>query len=188
MSANKSEMRSRLLNMRENLDPKAAQQLSETIFSNLTSLEQFTRAKVIHTYVSSKKNEVDTKRLIEDAWQSGKRVVVPIMNLDHQTLEHSEILSLDELKPGAFDILEPTTRRSIDLTLVEIVVVPVLGVDRRGNRIGFGEGYYDRFLKFMKKPKVALAYEFQVVEKMPSSEVDVPVDYVVTEKKVIVCS
>ncbi len=188
MFARKDAIRSELLKMRENLDPNMAEQLSQAIFSNIKNLEPFQRAKVIHTYVSSKKNEVDTRQLISDALKSGKRIVVPITNVDHQSLDHSEILTLDELKPGTFGILEPTMRRSIDLSLVEIVLVPVVGVDRRGNRIGFGKGYYDRFLKLIRKPKLGLAYTFQVVEEVPPDQDGERVDFVVTEREVIRCA
>ncbi|MFQ5799027.1 MAG: 5-formyltetrahydrofolate cyclo-ligase [Bacteroidota bacterium] len=188
MFARKDAFRSELLKMRENLDPTVAEQLSQAIFSNIKNLEAFRGATVIHTYVSSKKNEVDTRQLVTDALKSGKRIVVPIVNLDHQSLDHSEILTLDELKPGTFGMLEPTMRRSIDLSLVEIVLVPVVGVDRRGNRIGLGKGYYDRFLRLIRKPKLALAYTFQVVDAIPPDQDGERVDFVVTEGEVIRCT
>ena len=173
--------------MRENLDAAVAEQMSGAILSNLRILEPFERATGIHTYVSSKKNEVNTRRLIADALKAGKRIVVPVTNREHHRLDHSEILSLDELAPGTFGIMEPATRRAIGLDIVDVIIVPVVGVDRRGNRIGFGKGYYDRFLKLVDKPKVALAYAFQVVEEVPSDPEDVSVDFVVTEKGVLEC-
>lgn len=188
MATSKRDIRAALLRAREHVDPKVAQELGEVIARNVKSLQQFQHAKVIHTYVSSKKNEVDTRTLIEDALKSGKRVVVPVTNVDLERLDHSEIFSLDELRPGTFGILEPTMIRPINLALVDLVLVPVVGVDRKGNRIGFGKGYYDRFLKIIRKPRIALAYAFQVLEEVPKGQDDVAVDFVVTEKEIIQCT
>ncbi len=188
LPSEKTNIRSKLLETRENLEAAVADQMSGAILSNLRNLEPFVRAAVIHTYVSSKINEVDTKRLIADALIAGKRIVVPITNREHHRLDHSEILSLDELAPGTFGILEPAIRRAIGLDIVDVVIVPIVGVDRRGNRIGYGKGYYDRFLKLVDKPKVALAYAFQVIEQVPSDPEDVSVDFVVTEMEVIECA
>jgi len=188
MPDDKKAVRKRTLRAREELGTEVAQELSGRILRHLKELELFRNAKVIHTYVSTKPNEVDTRRLIQEVLRSGRRVAVPITNRLRKALDHSEILGLEDLKPGTFGILEPATPRPVDEALLDLVIVPVVAVDRHGNRVGFGGGYYDRFLKGVHCPKVALAYSFQVLEEIPSAPGDERVDFIVTEDGVVKCS
>lgn len=187
MPDDKKAIRKRTLQAREELATEVAQELSGRILRHLKELELFRTAKVIHTYVSTKLNEVDTRRLIQEVLRSGRRVAVPITNRQRKALDHSEILSLDDLKPSTFGILEPATPRPVGEALLDLVIVPVVAVDRHGNRVGFGKGYYDRFLKSVRCPKVALAYSFQVLDEIPEAPGDERLDFIVTENGVVQC-
>ncbi len=184
---NKDELRSELLNARNTMKAEDARRKSMQILNLLSSLPEFVEARFIHTYVSSKKNEVDTRSVIEVAFEKGKRVAVPIAEKKRPLLRHSEILSMNDLAAGAFGILEPTKITPINLNEIEAVLIPVIGVDHSGTRLGFGGGYYDSFLRHVSCTKIALAYDFQVVPELPREQHDEPVTIIITESEIIHC-
>ncbi len=186
MSSTKESIRKKILSLRSNLPQDEARRRSALIFQNLKKLSIFNNANVIHTYVSSKKNEVDTIELIKYLFSIGKRVIVPVVDKENKTLIHSELRNLSELKKSTFELLEPDIIRKVNLNEIDVVIVPAVAVDRKGNRIGFGGGYYDKFLKQVSCPKIALVYDFQVVERIEPEPSDVPVDFIVTENDIIV--
>lgn len=151
------------------------------------TLPDFFRHDVVHTYVSSKENEADTHELIRVLLKQKKRVIVPIADPATKTMLHSELRSLSELKPGAYGILEPTMQRLVPASLPGVIVVPAVAVDRSGNRLGYGAGFYDRFLQERNCPTVTIVYDFQVVERVPTEKTDIPVSYIVTEQEIIRC-
>lgn len=183
----KEEVRKKILSIRDSLDPAEAKQKSCLIFSNLKKLRIFNDARVIHTYVSSKKNEVDTIEIIDYLLSQGKRVIVPIIDKERKILQHSELNSLLELERSTFGILEPRQIRNVNIKEIEIVLVPAVAVDKTGNRVGLGGGYYDRFLRQINCPKIALVYDFQVVDEIEVLPNDSPVDFIVTETKILEC-
>ena len=131
-------------------------------------------------------NEIDTHGMIEDALKN-KIVVVP--KVLHHEIEPSVIISFDNLIPsGKFGILEPIEAMKIPWKKIDLVLVPGIVFDKNGHRIGYGLGFYDKFLKKVPKAiKIGLAFDFQIVDKVPREEHDVPVDLVVTDKEVIYC-
>jgi 5-formyltetrahydrofolate cyclo-ligase len=163
------------------------QKRSKLIVEELLTLPEFFRADVIHTYISSKNNEVDTHDLIRLLLKQKKRVVVPISDKATKTMKHSELFSLSELVGGAYGILEPRMYRPVPAADLQVVIVPALAVDRKGHRLGFGAGFYDRFLHDINLPSIALAYDFQVMDAVPQESTDVPVSYVVTDSGIIRC-
>lgn len=183
----KEEVRRKILSIRDSLDPAEAKQKSRLIFLNLKKLRIFNDARVIHTYVSSKKNEVDTIEIIDYLLSQGKRVIVPVIDKERKILQHSELNSLLELERSTFRILEPRQIRNVNIKEIEIVLVPAVAVDKTGNRVGLGGGYYDRFLRQINCPKIALVYDFQVVDEIEVLPNDSPVDFIVTETKILEC-
>jgi len=165
-------------------------QKSEKILANLIPLEEYKNAKVIMLY-SGKETEVQTENLIRTALKD-KRVILPITNVKKRILEISEIKNYDlELKPAVFNILEPKKEyyRRVDIDIIDLIVVPGVCFDYRGNRLGYGFGYYDKMLTIVNRsiPFIGLAFEFQLVEALPNSHYDIPVHIIVTEEKVIKC-
>lgn len=181
----KAEIRRRILARRKTLSPEDMERRGTAIQSRLVELEEYRRARTIHCYVSVK-GEADTHRLIDRARQFRKRIVVPIVGPERRTLRHSEISSLDQLTDGPFGLLEPRREhvRPVDLSEIDLVIVPGVAFDSQGNRIGFGGGFYDNFLKEVRVPKIGLAYEFQIVDRIPVATHDRKVDKVVTEYRV----
>jgi 5-formyltetrahydrofolate cyclo-ligase len=173
--------------LRERLSKKEVRERSARIIEHLFLLPEFFRADVVHTYISSKNNEADTHELIRLLLKQKKRVVVPMVDQKTQLMKHTELFSLSELVVGSYGILEPKMYRPVAATELQTIVVPALAVDRTGNRLGFGAGFYDRFLHLIKVPTIVLAYDFQVVKDVPSEETDIQVSFIVTENEIIKC-
>lgn len=179
----KAQIRKRMIRLREALPAEEVQEKSKAILRRLQRDPIYRQAQCIHCYVSFR-NEVDTHALIEDALGRGIQVVVPVNKLEQKQLHHYRIEGLHELEVGPFGILvpKPAFRRPIPIEDVDLVVVPGLAFDLCGHRIGFGGGFYDRFLASIACPAIALAYEVQVMERVPSGPHDQRVDRIITEK------
>ncbi len=166
-------------------DARAA--LSRTIGDRLLEHEAWRGARVIHLYIGAIEGEVETRGIALDALQGGRRLVCPRL-ADPKTLEHREIRSLDDLRESARGLWEPDPACPlVDPAAIDLVLVPGVAFDRMGNRLGFGAGHYDRFLSGLRAPKVALAFSLQLVDAVPHSARDVPVDWIVTESETIAC-
>jgi 5-formyltetrahydrofolate cyclo-ligase len=104
-------------------------------------------------------------------------------------MEFHSITNLKKLIPGPFDILEPPDGKTIAPKHIDLILVPGLAFDNRGNRLGYGHGYYDRYLKLID-PKcfiLGVAYSFQIIDKTPKTNHDIPVHAVLTEKYILLC-
>ena len=149
----------------------------------------FRRAQAVCLYVGVR-SEVATLALLEEAWGVGKRLVVPVVT--GETLSLIRIASAAELAPAAFGLLEPTgpIRRRADRRVqpaeIDLVIVPGVVFDRRGGRIGYGKGYYDRLLARTRAGAVTLglAFESQVVHEVPMGPKDVHLQYLATEREI----
>ena len=155
------------------------------IQKKLFGLEAFRNSSCVCFYVSLP-TEVDTVSMIDQALETGKRVVVPLSDLENKELKLFQITNpRTDLKKGAYGIFEPDPRSAtpVDPGEVDCVVVPGIVFDEKKNRIGRGHGFYDRFLnKFGPKVfKVGLAFSFQVIPQVPQESHDEPLDLVLTE-------
>lgn len=165
--------------------------LSRKIFKTLIDTEYYTNANTIMCYISFG-SEINTHEFIKNCIKDGKRIVVPVTFHEPREIKPSQILSFDELEPGYFNILTPKKEfiRYIDPKEIDLIIVPGAVFDRNGYRIGFGGGYYDRFLGTKidnKANKVSLAFDLQIIDQVPREEHDVPVDIIITEKEIIKC-
>jgi 5-formyltetrahydrofolate cyclo-ligase len=133
-------------------------------------------------------NEVETADIRDHALATGKRVFYPRCTAEN-VLELIEIGSVTELASGRFGILEPTGQRRLSKDQEELVVfVPGVAFDLQGNRLGRGKGWYDRLIeKLSRATFVALAYDFQIVDEVPSEEWDQKVHYLITERRIVDC-
>ncbi len=182
----KNTLRARLKEQRESLSPSQVEQKSATVLDRLKNLPEFSRAHSIHTYASWR-NEVRTLGLITDLLAADLEVVVPRVNLDRRVLEHHRLADVADLRPGAFGIPEPQTEAIENdiLSCLDLVLVPGVGFDLSGHRLGYGGGYYDGFLRQTPAFRVALAYDFQVIERLPRRPEDEVMDVIVTEARVL---
>jgi 5-formyltetrahydrofolate cyclo-ligase len=181
LQARKRELRAAALARRRVLSEDEVVALGTAIQERLLGLEQFRTARLVHCYVGVKFNEVRTEQILRETLRSGRRLAVPRVEGDQ--LAHHQIASLDELRTVAFGLLEPDpSAPKVDPKEIDLVVVPGLAFDLAGNRLGFGKGYYDRFLSGVAATKAALLYDCQIVESVPAGPRDVPVDLLVTEQ------
>lgn len=139
---------------------------------------------------ASKPSEVDTEGLIRGLNRRGVRVVVPIIEQETCSLRLSYLPDPSVLVPSTFNVPEPLGHelpaRPED---VQVVVTPMLAFDTDGNRLGYGSGYYDRFLSRYPHPvKIGIAFSCQQAERVPATGNDVKMDFIVTERGVIQCN
>ena len=181
----KTELRKKYLEARRALSPQDAADRSAAVIERLESLAAFKRARAVLSYVSSKDNEVDTHSLIGRMLNKGRTVLVPIAQPD-RAMEWSKLETLDELAPGRFGILEPRmeSRRLMAPPPDSIVIVPGVAFTTDGHRIGYGGGYFDRFLASYKGTSIGVAFDLQIMEPIEMLTHDIPVDLVVTESHV----
>ena len=160
-------------------------QKSRVIGQKLFKTPVFQRSGTVCFYVSMSM-EVNTRPMIEESLKAGKKVLVPLVDLENKELKLKEIRDLKkDLAPGVLGILEPVAgTRDADVQEVQCVVVPGLGFDAQGNRLGRGGGFYDRFLARLpaKVPTIGLAFSFQVFPQIPLDGHDHAVEVVLTEK------
>ncbi|MCX8194766.1 MAG: phosphoribosylglycinamide formyltransferase [Candidatus Micrarchaeota archaeon] len=159
------------------------------IMERFVQLPEFEKASCMLLY-ASKGSEVHSDFIIRSALSLGKCVVLPRTIKEEKRLELYRIESIEELSPGAFGILEPPPlpERKVSPDEVDLAVVPGVCFDRRGHRLGYGMGYYDSLLGKLRCKKIGLAYDMQLVEKIPEEPHDIAVDMIVTEREVIHCS
>jgi 5-formyltetrahydrofolate cyclo-ligase len=155
------------------------------IKNKLLSQENFLKATCVAFYVSMP-TEVDTRGMIDEALKLGKRVLVPLSNLENKELSLYEIFDRrKDLKKGAFGIMEPSPEKArlARLDEADCVIVPGVVFDKQNHRIGHGGGFYDRFLSRLSSqvPKIGLAFSFQVVQEIPAEAHDIKLDMVLTD-------
>ncbi|WP_457639450.1 5-formyltetrahydrofolate cyclo-ligase [Persephonella sp.] len=176
----KETIRKKLLSERANY--KRAVEDSKKIAENFIKLPHLKQAKNILLYYPHK-NEVDTRFIIEKLLKSGKfNLFLPKVHKNH--LLPVKVSDLSGLKKGFAGIMEPEGE-PFPPERLDLVVVPAVAFDLKGHRLGYGKGYYDRFLKKTGSLNVGVAYDFQVVDSLPSQEHDVPVDLIVTPTRII---
>jgi 5-formyltetrahydrofolate cyclo-ligase len=185
----KVELRRELRNRLLALSPEQRKEKSRRACKNLIATQPFQDASVIMLFLSLP-HEVDTSEAILYAWQLGKVVAVPKISWQQRHMIPVRINSLETgISTGTWGLRDPVTGTPIPFGQIDLVVAPALGFDRQGNRLGRGGSFYDRF--FANKDVIAsrcgLAFTEQIMESIPITESDQPVDFVVTDEEVISC-
>ncbi|MCH1520856.1 MAG: 5-formyltetrahydrofolate cyclo-ligase [SAR324 cluster bacterium] len=185
---NKTEIRKTLLKQRRGLSASKKKQYELQMLNSLWTWDVFKEASIIHIFLS-KADEPETSQIIELAWKSGKQIGVPCVLPDTLELFHSQLNSFEDLRPSALGVLEPSPEKRISLTpeSFDLVIVPGVAFDRQGGRLGYGKGYYDRFLDQSLAFRLALAFDFQLLETVPTEAHDVPMDGILTENGIYFC-
>lgn len=182
MSINsKKEIRKKYKTMRDQMDQREVRTLSERICEHIINLDDFSKAEYIYAYYPLG-NEADIRAAVEEAWRLGKRVAFPKVFGDE--MRFFEIDDFSHLHPGTFGVMEPEENQPADWQQV-LILVPGVAFDMTGNRMGFGKGYYDRYLEQMPEAvTVGIAYGLQIAEYIPTEPTDVRLNYVVTEEDI----
>jgi 5-formyltetrahydrofolate cyclo-ligase len=181
----KKEIRKEQLRRLRDQGPSLREERSRKIQEKLLSSEEFRAAGTVMTYVSLP-TEVNTYYFIEKALERGKRVAVPYIEPNDQTIIASELAAIENLEKGPFGIYQPREglAGAIPLKEIDLIVVPLVAYDAKNMRLGRGKGYYDKLLanKDLSSAKtVGLAFHFQVVDSLPSNSHDRPVSRVITD-------
>ena len=138
----------------------------------------------------SNKREVDTIQLIQSLWQLEKKVAVPKCNPKTRSMTFYLIENFEQLEIGYMNIQEPNEQCTVAISPENIscMIVPGVVFDQDGYRIGYGGGYYDRYLSKFNGNTISIAFEMQIVEKVPTEAYDLPVDFIITEQRRIDCA
>ncbi len=179
----KKALRSKLIKLRKAQTTDEVSEKSNLITHQILNSNLLAEVKSVHLYYAINK-EVDTRELIETLWLKGINVILPRTILKTHDLVNYEITSFSQLEKTTFNMLEPKVNCPVFHGDPDIIFVPGVGFDKRLNRIGYGGGFYDKFLMRVNSNKVALAYELQILDSLPIEEHDVKMDMIVTEKKI----
>lgn len=162
------------------LGEAARREAGNRITQIILATPQWERAKTIFTFCSVG-TEPDTYALMEAAFTAGKRVCVPLCVASGQ-MTANEITSFDDLVPDKYHIPAPRVPKEVAPDEIDLVLVPGYGFDIKGYRIGYGGGYYDRFLGGLHAYQIGLCFEALRMGRIPTERHDRAVDAVVTEK------
>ena len=182
-------MREKYLEKRRSLDPEVKRSRDGKICADARSLASYRFAEYVLLYAPTD-DEIDIMPLALDALAKGKRVAFPRCFPESHTMEYRIVSSVGELKTGSFDLLEPPA----DAPLFDperdgakaVCFVPGLVYDQKGYRLGYGKGFYDRYLSSFKGNIVAVVYSDSILPEVPRGRFDVKIKILLTEKGVVV--
>lgn len=181
----KKSLRLELLQKRKGIDKELKAKWDIEISKGICNLDCFKNAKQVLVF-SSTEYEFDTRYIIERCREQRKRVFYPVCIDKNGNMKFLKVDSIGDLQLGKFGILEPkNTCKPFSPTQFDIIIVPNLSVDKSKNRIGYGKGYYDRFLKNFIGISICPCYETMLTDTIPIDELDEKVQIIVTNKEVI---
>ena len=184
VNENKKALRTCLKAKRAELGSDFRQKADKEILENLLSLSEIQNAKKVLCFVSTE-SEIDTKKLINLLIEMQKTIAVPKCIDKNGIMKFYEIASLDSLERNSFGILEPSEINCKELSdfSQSVCIVPALAFDKNGQRIGYGKGYYDRFLAHYNQTKIGICYDEFLLDSIICDKNDIAVDKVVTQSK-----
>ncbi|MED0937762.1 5-formyltetrahydrofolate cyclo-ligase [Bacillus mobilis] len=187
MREEKLRLRKQIIEHMNSLSEERYTTLSEQIAFSLYAQKEWAEAKIIGITLSME-NEVNTYPIIEKAWEEGKKVVVPKCNKETRTMSFRQISNFDQLETVYMNLREPipALTEEVGADDIDLQIVPGVAYTGRGERIGYGGGYYDRYLVHYKGKTLSLAYSFQMVEHIPVEPFDKNVEKIITEKGTMV--
>jgi 5-formyltetrahydrofolate cyclo-ligase len=177
----KARLRKQLLDARDAMSLDFIKITSKEIQENLRKIDFFRNAKTIGAYYSIG-SEVRTQDILQEILNAGKELALP--KVVKNDLVFKKISNFTELEPGNFSVMEPKNKCEIVKNL-DVMIVPAIALTKEGFRLGYGFGYYDRYLHGKKSTTIALSYAKQVIKSFPRDDHDIRMNFIVTEDKVI---
>lgn len=183
----KSRIRKNMISIRDRypIDQRAKYDIA--IYQNIINSDMYKNNNRFFIYISFR-SEVDTKILILKMLKDKKEVYVPKIDINSNYMEAVRISSLNDLKENQFGTLEPIEYSNIsNPNEIDVLIAPAIAFDIYGNRIGYGKGYYDTYIKRVTHNmlKVGLVYDFQIVDDVNANEYDENMDIIITEKRIL---
>ena len=187
MGESKERIRKLFIEKRKSLSQFEVEQKSKLIINNLRNMEACKKSKTILVYFNTQ-NEVMTTEFISQCIAEDKAVYLPVVLKEQNKMEFYRIFNVNnDIHLGNYGIREPMTNPNnrVELKDIDVVVVPGIAFDTKKNRLGYGKGYYDSFLKDLapKVIKVGLGFDFQVIDKIPIENFDISMDIIITETR-----
>jgi 5-formyltetrahydrofolate cyclo-ligase len=177
----KARLRKQLLDARDGLSPDFIKITSKEIQDNLRKIDLYRSAKTIGAYYSIG-SEVRTQDILQEILNAGKELALP--KVVKNDLVFKKISSFSELEPGNFSVMEPKDKCEI-IKHLDVVIVPAIALSKEGFRLGYGFGYYDKYLHGKKSTTIAPSYAKQVIKSFSQDDHDVKMNFIVTEDRVI---
>lgn len=179
----KKSLRTELKQRRSELPEHQRIEMSQKIMNLLYEIDEFNRAKSVFCYISYL-SEVDTGALIKHFMEQDLALAVPKI-MGKTEMIACPLSDLSDLEPDKMGILTPKSNQTVSSPF-DIVITPGVGFTDKGDRLGYGRGYYDRwFTNNDVKTKIGIAFEAQLVDALPTEETDMPLDMLVTEQRII---
>ncbi|WP_096270592.1 5-formyltetrahydrofolate cyclo-ligase [Paucisalibacillus globulus] len=178
----KEELRKQTINVLKNLTPQHKDEVNKILHNQLLQSDLWKQSDIIGITIS-RGFEWDTSKIIEAGWEQGKTIAVPKCDPKGKRLDFYRLHSFNELETVYYNLLEPkpVEQNQISKQLMDLIIVPGIVFDLNGYRIGFGGGYYDRFLDNYEGTTVSLLSKCQLTDNVPSQSFDIPVKHLLTE-------
>ena len=180
----KKELREKYKRLRKEIYDKDSK--DQLITKKVLLSDAYKKANTIAIYVS-KEDEVDTRELIRKCLEDGKTVCIPVVYPEGKDMTFYQIDSLEGLHLNQYGILEPdiSVRNLVFSFDIDLFIVPMLAFDQEGNRLGYGGGYYDKYLKKSIGYKLGIAYDIQMAGVLDTEKTDVKMDEIITENRLV---
>jgi 5-formyltetrahydrofolate cyclo-ligase len=186
MKEEKKRLRKEILQRMNALSEEQYTTLSAKIVDSLYKQREWIEAKTIGITLSMER-EVNTYAIIEKAWEEGKAIVVPKCNRETRTMTFRQITNFEQLETVYMNLREPdpSITEEVSAEEIDLLLVPGVAFTRKGDRVGYGGGYYDRYLVNYKEKTLSLVFDFQIVSHIPVEPFDKTVQKIITEKETI---
>jgi len=179
----KNALRAEIKLIRKNLSKAEVEEKSNKICDLLFSSKLLEDTQTVMVYLSAF-NEVRTDKIIAKLLADGKKIVAPVTDKSAVCITPYYISDISQLTKGAYGIFEPPQTDKAKISDIDAVIVPGIAFDKKGNRMGFGAGYYDRFLVDFSGTKIGICYNFQLLDELCTDAHDIPMDYIISEENI----
>lgn len=188
INLNKKELRTMVRRDLLSLSPEQHKIKSDMIHNKVINMEEIKKATIIGITISNIP-EVETKKLIESLRKQGKEIAIPRCNSKTREMAFYIYEDENQLETVYMDLKEPIPSLTTEISSneIDVMITPGIVYDQKGFRIGYGGGYYDRYLTNFENPTISMAFEVQIVEKVPTDAYDLPICKLITEERIINC-
>jgi 5-formyltetrahydrofolate cyclo-ligase len=180
----KQQLRAQFREMDRNRPADEVQSASRAIYEKLVAMEIFQKAQCVAAFLSLP-GEVQTDDIIHACWEQGSTVCVPYYILEKKFYGMSLLDPAGPIKTHRYNVREPENPKPIDMSQIDLILIPAMAFDVHGVRLGHGGGHYDRLLLNIKGYRLGLAFQEQIVDSLPGEPHDENVNAILTEQKLI---